>query len=190
MHYGPHEKVGVHDHSAYPTVYIYLSDSPPVRFTHDEQPPFALMRPPIKAGAFRVSPGRRERHSVENLGNASSDFLRVELKQIPLGGVQPLRSEPPHTRDKDQIKVEVQQPGLRIERILCTGNSGPCALHEDQTASLLIALTPLHFRYGSLGGSVRAGEAVWTDAKSIRSVSPQGPAPAHLLLITCIRPRL
>ncbi len=41
VHYGLHEKVGVHDHSAYPTVYVYLSDPPPLRFTHDEQLPFA-----------------------------------------------------------------------------------------------------------------------------------------------------
>ena len=85
VHYGSHEKVGVHDHSAYPTVYVYLSDSPPVQFTHDEQPPFVLTRPPAKAGAFRLSPGRRERHSVENMGDTSSDFLRVELRQVPLG---------------------------------------------------------------------------------------------------------
>ena len=93
VHYGPHEKVGIHDHSDYPTVYVYLSDSPPVRFELDEKPPFALTRPPAKIGAFRVSPGRRERHSVENLGGTSSDFLRIELKQVPLGSVQSFRGK-------------------------------------------------------------------------------------------------
>jgi hypothetical protein len=39
-------------------------------------------------GAFRVSPGRLERHSVDNLSDLSSDFLRVELKHFPLGHLE------------------------------------------------------------------------------------------------------
>lgn len=74
VHYGPHERVGVHDHSELPTVYVYLSDSGPVRFQHDEVPPFTLVRKPVEKGSYRVSPGRLERHTVENLGDESSDF--------------------------------------------------------------------------------------------------------------------
>ena len=84
VHYGPHETVGVHDHSAYPTVYVYLNDGGPVRFTHEEAEPFTLVRPPTHKGAFRLSPGRIERHRVENLSDAPSEFLRIELKTIPL----------------------------------------------------------------------------------------------------------
>src|SRR5437879_1067353 len=62
-HYGPQEKVGVHNHSDFPTVYVYLSDSGEVRFTHVEEHAFVMTRPPVKAGAFRVSPGRPERHT-------------------------------------------------------------------------------------------------------------------------------
>jgi hypothetical protein len=82
--YRAHEKVAVHNHSDKPTIYIYLTDSGPVRFTHVEDPPFSLVRPPEKAGTFRVSPGRLEKHEVENLGDISTEFLRVELKQVPL----------------------------------------------------------------------------------------------------------
>ena len=85
VHYAPHERIAVHDHPKFPTVYVYLNGSGPVRFQHDEKPPFTIVRPPTATGAFRVSPGRLERHSVENLGNTNSDFLRVELKQVPLG---------------------------------------------------------------------------------------------------------
>src|ERR1700685_2233634 len=61
-HYGPHEKVAVHDHSAFSTIYVYLNDSGPVRFEHrEEAEPFDLVRPPTHAGAFRISPGRIER---------------------------------------------------------------------------------------------------------------------------------
>src|SRR5689334_13336066 len=65
-HYGPHEKLAVHDHSRCPTVYVYLNDGPEVRFSHEEEKPFSLVRPSVKKGAFRVSPGRLEVHTVEN----------------------------------------------------------------------------------------------------------------------------
>jgi len=97
VHYGPHEKIGLHDHSKTPTVYVYLSGSGPVRFQHVEEKSFVLTRPPTVRGAFRVRPGRLERHRVENMGDASSDFLRVELKQIPLGGLEPFRGKAPHS---------------------------------------------------------------------------------------------
>jgi hypothetical protein len=83
-HYGPHETVGVHDHSAFSTVYVYLNDSGPVRFSHFEAHPFSIVRPPTHTGAFRVSPGRLERHSVENLSDLPSDYLRIELKHLPV----------------------------------------------------------------------------------------------------------
>jgi hypothetical protein len=57
VHYGLHERIGVHDHSKFPTIYVYLSDSGLVRFEHDEQPGIKLTRPPTTMGAFRVSPG-------------------------------------------------------------------------------------------------------------------------------------
>ena len=85
VHYGPHERVGVHDHSSFPTVYIYLSNSGPVRFQHYEAKSFMVTRPPTVTGSYRVSPGLIERHTVENLGDSTSDFLRVELKQVPMG---------------------------------------------------------------------------------------------------------
>jgi hypothetical protein len=57
-HYEPHEKVPLHDHSKFPTVYVYLSDSGPVLFSHVEAHPFSIVRKPLKMGAYRVSPGR------------------------------------------------------------------------------------------------------------------------------------
>ena len=75
VHYGPHERVGVHDHSHHPTVYVYLKDAGPVRFTHFEEKPCSITRPPTGKGAFRVSPGRIERHTIENLGDTPSVAL-------------------------------------------------------------------------------------------------------------------
>ena len=68
--YAAHERLPVHENSDKSTVYMYLTDSGPVRFSHVEQPPFTLIRPEEKGGTYRVSPGRLERREVENLGAA------------------------------------------------------------------------------------------------------------------------
>lgn len=93
-YYRPHEKLTVHDHSQFPTVYVYLSSSGPVRFTHVEQNPFTMVRRPLQMGMFRVSPGRLEKHQVENLGDIPSEFLRVELKNVPLRSLHEFRDKP------------------------------------------------------------------------------------------------
>jgi hypothetical protein len=119
-HYGPHEKLPVHDHSNYPTVYIYLSDSGPVRMEH-----FRADSAADGKGSFRVSPGRPERHSVENMGDTSSDFLRVELKQISLGLLEPFRGAAPLSLLQSRDSLEFTDTELQIERIICVGSS-PC----------------------------------------------------------------
>lgn len=191
VHYGPYEKVGVHDHSAFPTVYVYLSDSPPVRFTHDEQPPFVQVRPPAKAGAFRVSPGRRERHSVENLGDGSSDFLRVELKQLPLGSVQAFRGEAPEDLSAPEHKVEVDSPALRIERLFCLGSNANYYMHPASAPSLLVAFTasPIITAMEGIPPSRRpqmlsAGQVSWLDSGMVLQVLPETGVPANLLRIS------
>ncbi len=190
VHYGPHEKVGVHDHSAYPTVYVYLSDSPPVRFIHDEQPPFTATRPPIKAGAFRVSPGRRERHSVENLGGTSADCLRVELKQVPLGGVKPFRGDAPEALTSPLDKEEVDSPALKIERLVCVGSNSSYYFHPSAAPSLLAAFTDAAIVTAKEGvpssrrpGMISAGQVQWLDAATVLQVLPETGVPAYMLRI-------
>src|ERR1700729_506816 len=40
VHYGPHEKVPIHNHPAIPTVFVYLNNSGPVNIIHDQPKPF------------------------------------------------------------------------------------------------------------------------------------------------------
>ena len=94
VHYGPHEIVPVHDHPDTPTVYVYLNNSGPVRITHEEKDgtQSSLVRPPTHTGAFRVSPGMLERHSIENLSDLPSDFLRSRTHSEPALGDKALAS--------------------------------------------------------------------------------------------------
>jgi hypothetical protein len=50
VNYAPLEKLPVHDHPDRPTVYVYLNDSGPVRFSHVEEDPFSLVRPAERLG--------------------------------------------------------------------------------------------------------------------------------------------
>jgi hypothetical protein len=186
VHYGPHERIGVHDHSKFPTVYVYLSASGPVRFEHDEKPSFRLTRAPTSVGAFRVSPGRIERHAVDNVGDLASDFLRVELKQVPLGSsLQPFRGKAPTGPLQSSRAVEFESPQLDIQRVIC--EEGPsCKLDISASPSLFIAFSPLKEIENNdteRGALMSAGDVKWVRGSQAVSIVAATRAPAHLLRI-------
>jgi len=178
VHYGPHEKLPVHSHSSNPTVYVYLSDSPPVSFSHHEDKPFTIVRHPLKAGTFRVSPGRIEVHSVENLGDTPSDFLRIELKKVPLG-IENLaqRDNDAFDLSKTSDTVVYSRPQLTIERIICAGYD-PCRAGRRNGPALLVALAP-----ASMPQTLAVGDVFWIkDSKPVFVAGVNGVS-AHFLRI-------
>lgn len=185
-HYAPHEKLGVHDHSMVPTIYVYLSDSGPVRFSHykENESPYIAIRPPIKKGAFRISSGQIERHSVENLGDISSDFLRVELKQIPLGhSSDSFRGQAPLDLSKSSDQIEFQNADLTVERIVCVSGAS-CPISASATPSLIIGLAPAGFK--GLQEEIRpisVGSTVWIRPSESGMIKSTSCCPAHLLRI-------
>ena len=182
VHYGPHEQVGVHDHSAYPTVYVYLNNSGPVRFDHDETPVSRLTRPPTHEGAFRVSPGRAERHSVDNVSDTSSEFLRVELKKVPLGsGLKEFRGEAPKGEVGAMDAIEYTSPQVSVERIVCVG-SQVCEAKASGVPSLLIALTSVETA-GSPAGRMQVGDVRWMAEKETVALAPAGGGPVQVLRV-------
>jgi hypothetical protein len=187
VHYGPHETVGVHDHSDHPTVYVYLDDSGPVRFVHEPEN-VILTRPPTHTGAYRVSPGRRERHSLVNLSDKPSDYLRVELKKVPLGTLKhEFRGSAPDTLVQG-TKVEFEDPVIRIERVVCDAGA-TCALAKEDSPSVLVAFSPTEISMG--GGrwhAINPDSAVcWLPQDKAPSIRAEGSAPAHLLRIVLLQ---
>ncbi len=183
VHYGPHEVVGVHDHSAHPTIYVYLNDAGPVRFTHDETPAFVSTRPPTHEGAFRISPGRAERHSVENLSDTSSEFLRVELKKLPLGsGLKEFRGEAPKGEVRAMDALEYTSPEIRVERVVCVG-AAPCVVKSAAVPSLLIALRSIEVGRTKTTGTMKAGDVRWMAEKESASLTSTGGGPVQVLRI-------
>jgi hypothetical protein len=86
--YGPHETAPVHQHPSTPTtVYIYVTDGGVMRFNHvtgERVAGVSTNRRPVKAGAIRFAHGAPETHSVEYLGDAPTEYARIELRTEPL----------------------------------------------------------------------------------------------------------
>jgi hypothetical protein len=174
VHYGPHEVVPMHDHSAYPTVFVYLNDSGPVRIDHEPPASFSVTRPPTHTGAFRIAPGMTERHSITNLSELPSDFLRVELKTIPPTDLKEVtRGEVPSPL-LPGTHIEFQNTALEIDRIVCPPTV-PCEAAPLPAHSLLVPITDLKIQPASEGKhNFSPGEVVWLpmNAKKPLQLSP------------------
>ena len=184
-HYGPHEKIPVHDHDAFATVFVYLSDSGAVRIDHVDEggKVVPVTRPPTVKGAFRIAPGVAEKHSIENLGALPSDFLRVELKRVPLKLDEPFRGKAPASLVASADTVEFDQQGVKVERIVCVGAEA-CQVKAADGGSLVVAITPFGLMQGGARREelVKAGDVKWVSGEGITVKAEEGGA-AHLLRI-------
>jgi hypothetical protein len=107
--YSPDDKLPVHSHPSVPTVYVYLTDGGRIRFIH-RTPNVTIVRDEVKRGQVRFNRNAQvETHETEYLGDATSEYLRVELKTAP---------GPPHqdTRLVDDADFPWEDPQLRISR--------------------------------------------------------------------------
>jgi hypothetical protein len=183
-HYGPHEKIPIHDHAAVSTVFIYLNDSSPVRIDHDGDKAFSVVRPPTVTGSFRVVAGMAERHSIENLGDKSSEFLRIELKQVSFPSEEAFRGSAPQNLRQSFDAIEFKDAGVQIERIVCAAVSN-CSIKPTQAPSLLVALTALSVvaNEGQQKEVIEAGAVHWLPSSQAATVIPNIGDSAHLLRI-------
>jgi Protein of unknown function (DUF3455) len=187
-HYGPHEKVPVHDHPAVATVFVYLNNSGQVRIDHPEPDGTvsSTIRPPTIKGAYRIAPALAERHSVENLSDLPSDFFRVELKHTDLKLPEPYRGKAPQSLDQSLDAIEFTNPVLQVERIICSApDSAPCMVKPSSSPSLLIALTPFHLTIATSGNTIALGDGSvqWLPPNQAASIARSPASPAHILRI-------
>jgi hypothetical protein len=149
-----------------------------------ESKPFALIRPPTTKGAFRVSPGSPERHRIENLGDTSSDFLRVELKHVSLGLLEPFRGKAPPGPLQSQDSIEFRDPSVQIERIICVDQS-PCSIKPSPSPSLIVAFSAFNLTGLASGQTEKLGEGDvrWLPSSQQATVTLDAATPAHLLRI-------
>lgn len=143
VHYAPHAKIPVHDHTETSAAYVYLSDSGPVIFKHIGVSYAGVTRAPVKARSYRLYRSVKEVHEVENPNETASDFLRVEFKTAE-DTKKPLRGKfPPGdlASAENAEHVEFENEQLRATRLVCTTGK-VCALSVSGGApQLIVGLT-------------------------------------------------
>jgi hypothetical protein len=161
VHYGAHEFVPMHDHPAVSTIYVYLNHSGEVDLIHEGQGAVTAHRPPTQPGAFRIAPGLAERHSVQSNSDTPSDFLRVELKRIPLPDMaeQGVRVAAP-ADPQPGVHTDFRNGEIRIDRIICPATTA-CKPLDANYRALLIPLTSVHFHGAKEERELAPGEVVW-----------------------------
>ena len=186
VHYGPNEKVPVHEHPTAVTVYIYLNASGPVEFRHVEDKRVAT-RQPTTAGSFRVSRGGDEHHEAVNTTATPSDFMRVEFKTDPGGPGAPFFREAmkayPATENATDVKFVNAQ--MRITRLIIAPGKTLDQSTAAREPALIVALTD-----GTLSGlrsdaatAIAAGQERWLDAGQQARLANTGTVLAELLRI-------
>ena len=161
----------MHDHSAFTTVYVYLNDSGAVRIDHEAGSEPSVNRPPTHTGAFRISPGVAERHSVTNVDDRPSDFLRVELKRIPPDDIKAAVRGPVPVGLEPGTATEFKDSELRVDRILCPPDAG-CVAAPKPDRSLLVAITPVDAVLAGGGAhNLQSGEVLWLASNEAATLS-------------------
>jgi hypothetical protein len=188
VHYGPYEKVPVHNHPEMPTVYVYLNDSGPVQITHYDEKATSIVRPPTHKGAYRVSAGKMERHSVENLSALPSDFLRVELPGFRVEDPKlEFRGKAPEDLSHDISAVEFTMPGLTITRAVCV-DATPCEVQRPGTHAIVVAFSDVVLSEKSGAGekrtALKSGDVMAVQAAGELFLSAGGRDGAHILVIS------
>lgn len=155
-----------------------------MRFVHDEAHPFALTRRPVRAGWFRVSPGRLEKHRVANLGPMASDFLRVECKQIALGQIRSeFRYREVVSLTKTSATTDYSSPEMVIRRFI-VAPGGVERIQVETRPELLIAFAPTVVRErGEADRTMAAGSVLWVKAGENLEVMAASSAAGHVLAI-------
>ena len=154
-----------------------------------EEHAFSLIRPAEKAGTFRFSPGRLEKHTVENLGDIESPFLRIELKKLPLGyGDNSFRSPKSFDDVHSGVRHEFDRGRLEIDRIVAS--AGATTLPHANGDTLLVALADTGVQPAN-GGSTRLlkiGEVFCPDPQRDYRISAQDSNGVGHLLRVLIKP--
>jgi hypothetical protein len=116
VHYDANAKLPEHAHPGGITLYFYFNASPGVLFQHDDGVP--ITRPAVQPGAIRIGSGPVEHHTVTNLADAPTDFIRVLVKNSDIGtSGRPMTRMPPNVMEYDNRFVHVSrinvQPGSK-----------------------------------------------------------------------------
>ncbi|MDP8983270.1 MAG: hypothetical protein M3O35_22065 [Acidobacteriota bacterium] len=150
--YKVHDKAPLHDHPAVPVVFVYTTDSGPIRFRDDKMG--AVTRPAAKAGTIRVTRPAPEHHAVEYLGKTDTEYLRIELKKAAGEGPErEIRLAP----ERHESRTQFENSQVRIVRLWCP-ELCPASEHPGDPA-VVVSMGSREVRWTGAGGAFPWGGA-------------------------------
>jgi hypothetical protein len=182
--YPAHAKLSAHDHPRGPTAYVYLTDSGPILFTHIGLTYGTIERPATMAGAVRLARAVDEIHEVENPNDSPSEFLRVEFKKMPPGGLRGRFFAEAHPAGENFSKKHFENDHLRMTRLACATDIACDLSPAAGEPALIVALRPARLE-AVAGGQARRldqGRTLWLEAGTPRVFRNKEPQPAELLV--------
>jgi hypothetical protein len=130
-----------------------------------------------------------EVHTVENLGEITSEFLRIELRQIPLGFQNTsFRDTKPLQFSSNSTSDEFRSPIFRVQRIIAA-DAGAVSIPGEGKPSLLVALSAAEIA-PQRGGreKLECGDVRWLAGAKAVEIFHTGSVPAHLLRVVFDQP--
>jgi hypothetical protein len=185
VRYPANSTVPLHGHPPTVTAYVYLSDSSPVRFTHQGSRTHVVTRQPTTPGGFRVSRGGDETHSAENLGAIASDFLRVEFKTDPAGAPAPFDrdTQPLGAVAKTTTDVRFTNAQMRITRVAIPAGQEAEIATTATAPALLIALGDATLTADGIAVPLKVGQERWVASSRRERLANAGASQIELLRI-------
>jgi hypothetical protein len=185
VRYPANSKVPLHGHPPTVTAYVYLSESSPVRFTHQGSRTHVVTRQPTTPGGFRVSRGGDETHTAENLGPIPSDFLRVEFKTDPAGAGSPFFRDrgPLGTVAKTTTDVRFSNAQMRITRVAIPAGQTAEIATTANAPTLLVALGDASMTADGTALALKNGQERWVAASRKEQLVNAGKSQIELLRI-------
>lgn len=190
VRYPANTKVPLHGHPSTVTTYVYLSDSSPVRFTHQGTRTHVVTRQPTTPGGFRVSRGGDESHTAENLGPIASDYLRVEFKTDPAG------DESPYFRDARPLRagaataadVRFTNAQMRVTRIAVPAGQHVEIATTASAPAVVIALGDTTMTADGASLAMATGQERWVAPSRRERLANAGSGAVELLRIDFLTP--
>lgn len=185
VRYPANSKVPLHGHPPTVTAYVYLSESSPVRFTHQGSRTHVVTRQPTTPGGFRVSRGGDETHTAENLGTTASDFLRVEFKTDPAGATAPFYRDarPLGPAAKTTTDVRFTNAQMRITRVAIPAGQMAEIATTANAPAVLIALGEASMTADGTALPWKVGQERWVPSSRRERLTNAGAAQIELLRV-------
>lgn len=185
VRYPANTAVPVHGHPSTVTVYVYLSESSPIRFTHHGSRTHVVTRQPTTPGGFRVSRGGDESHAAENLGPIASDYLRVEFKTEPGGNRSPFFRDGRRLTAGRETATDVRftNAQMRVTRVAVPAGQSAEIATAAAAPALLLALDPATLTMDGASVSLTTGQERWIAPSRRERLTNAGTTPIELLRI-------